>query len=116
MGYLRTGLRTALLPYQQHVRHLKRHGLVLLFAFGVFYTVGLIYEPTHGDRLRTQEAELQRLHALNSELMERNIHLTATVNAMRTDPEMVVHLARKDLGMIRPNEIVYEFKKSEHLP
>ena len=114
MGYLRTGLRTTLLPYKQHVAQLKRHGTALLCAFGVFFLVGLIYEPTHGDRLRTQEAELVRLNALNAELMERNNRLAATVHAMRTDPEIVVELARKDLGMIKPDEIVYELVREDH--
>ena len=113
MGYLRTGLRTALLPYKQHVDQLKRHSSALLSALGVFLLIGLIYEPTHGDRLHAQETELHRLNALNAELMERNIQLAATVHAMRTDPEMVVHLARKDLGMIRPNEVVYEFSRTD---
>jgi len=113
MGYLRTGLRTALLPYKQHVDHLKQHSTGLLCALAVFFLVGLIYEPTHGDRLHAQESELQRLNALNAELLEHSTRLAATVQAMRSDPEMVIHLARKDLRMIRPDEIVYEFSTAE---
>ena len=113
MGYLRTGLRTALLPYKQHVAQLKRHSTALLGALAIFFLAGILYEPTHGDRLHAQESELQRLNALNAEILERNTRLAATVHAMRTNPEMVVHLARKDLGMIRPDEVVYEFSQDE---
>tara|TARA_B100000579_G_scaffold177479_1_gene144657 strand:+ start:1194 stop:1544 length:351 start_codon:yes stop_codon:yes gene_type:complete len=113
MGYLRTGLRTALLPYRQHVDQLKRHSTMLLSLLAVFFLVGLIYEPTHGDRLHAQESELQRLNALNAELLEHNTRLAATVQAMRSKPEMVIHLARKELGMIRPDELVYEFNREE---
>lgn len=109
MGYLRTELRTTLLPYRQHVRQLQRGGALAGLGFLLIYMIGAAYDPSHSERLRGQQLELERLEALNASLVERTARQAAALRAMRTDGAFVAHLARQELGMIQTGEIVYDF-------
>jgi len=104
-----TGLKTTLLPYLAYVDVLRRHGVGVLMVLALILMVNLAYDPEHTDRLRAQESELSRLEELNADLIEQHERRAAELKAMKEDPSFVVYLARRDLGMVRPGEIVYEF-------
>jgi len=46
-------------------------------------------------------------------LAEENQSLLEEVNRLGTDMEYVESLARNDLNLVKPNEIVYRFKKEK---
>jgi cell division protein FtsB len=52
-------------------------------------------------RLATQEAE-----AITDQLQLENQRLREEIEALRTDPAAIERVAREELNMIRPNEIV----------
>ncbi len=49
------------------------------------------------------EREIEELAAVNAKLAEE-------VRAMRTDPGRIEAIAREDLGLVKPGELVYEFR------
>lgn len=44
------------------------------------------------------------------QLAATNAALTEEVRALRTDPSRVEAIAREELGLVKPGEIVYEFR------
>ncbi len=62
-------------------------------------------------RLRAVERELVGVESENAQL-EREIGiLRATVQRLRDDPATLERLARDDLGLIRQNEVIFQFPK-----
>jgi cell division protein FtsB len=78
-------------------------GLLLMLRFA--------YDPDRTHRLRQQQLQLEHLRALNVELVEEIERSRAELEAIRVDPNFLVHVARRDLGMLRPGEFVYEFEE-----
>jgi cell division protein FtsB len=111
MSRIRKRLLTALQPYRQHVEQVRRYGVLVLMGLGLLLLLEMAYDPSHSHRLKEQALEVERLNALNSNLAEKIVRSKAELNAMRNDENYLVHLARRDLGMVRAGEVIYEFKK-----
>ena len=61
--------------------------------------------------------ELSRLHdqhhkivQLNTDLTKENMHLYRNIDRLQTDPAYVESVARRELGMIGANELIFTFK------
>ena len=88
-----------------------RRGLIILLCFlGLLLFLSLL-----GDRSLVQlyrmvqvKADLERQIA---DLKEENALLEQEVEAMRRFPSRAEEIARRDLGLVRPGEIVYQFRK-----
>lgn len=88
-----------------------RPGLILLLGFlGLLLVLSLL-----GDRGLLQLYEMGRVKAhLEREieaLRQENAALREQVEAMRHHPSHAEEIARRDLGLVRPGEIVYQFRK-----
>jgi cell division protein FtsB len=60
-------------------------------------------------RYRALKAELTVIQADNTQL-RREVHkLSRKVRALRHDPVAVEHIARDELGMLHPEELVFQF-------
>jgi cell division protein FtsB len=46
----------------------------------------------------------------NAELQAANAALADEVRALRTDPGRIEAIAREELGLVKPGELVYEFR------
>ncbi len=60
-------------------------------------------------RYRTLSAELSRVQEQNAELHHEVSQLLLEVDALRTDPKALERIARHELGMIYPGELVFQF-------
>jgi cell division protein FtsB len=58
-------------------------------------------------RLRTVHDRLQ--HS-NARLGEENLQGYRTIDRLKSDPVYVEHVARRELGMIRADELIFTFK------
>lgn len=97
-------------PLELH-RKRPRPGLFLLVCFlGLLLLLSLF-----GDRSLLQLYEMGRVKAhLEREieaLKQENARLRQEVEAMRRHPSQSEEVARRDLGLVRPGETVYQFRK-----
>ena len=64
---------------------------------------------------------LYQMHRTKVALTREIEHLTSTnaalaeeVRALRTDPGRLEAIAREELGLVKPGEVVYEFRSAPH--
>ncbi len=88
----------------------KRHFLVLLviivgiLGYTIFGETGLI----HLARLRQ---ELKEMKQENTRLRQENKKLRTQARALRGDLKYIEKIAREELGMVKKDEQVYQFKE-----
>ncbi|AKT40938.1 FtsB family cell division protein [Chondromyces crocatus] len=88
---------------------------VLPVAMLVVAVVGapvMIFAPQGLPRLRSLERELSQVEEENAELSRDIEALRGRVARLRDDPAAVERIARDNLGLIRQNEVVFQFSKS----
>lgn len=77
----------------------------------------ILYFTVFGDRglLRiyhlNQEKEQMLQHV--DETRQQNENLKREIEALKTDKRYLESIARKDFGLVRPNEIVYQFPATD---
>ena len=90
-------------------RFIKR-ALLLFIVAGILW---LIFAPgwgfLHYHRLQNQ---IETLARENKILEERNADLSKEIELLQTDDTYLEELARKKYGMLKENEMVYEYKPS----
>ena len=94
MGLFRTRYRRILIP------------ILLIVSVMIFFTVfgdkGLLQVY----RLRSELREIERV---NRDLQQENERLKVEINNLRTNKKYIEELARRELGMVKKGEIVYQF-------
>ncbi len=63
--------------------------------------------------------EQDHLTARLAELKQENKKLQTQISQLKSDPKAVERIAREELGMVRPDEVVYRFvpaREGEHKP
>jgi cell division protein FtsB len=58
----------------------------------------------------------QRLLEENARLTRENVKLYRTIDRLENDPAFVESVARHELGMVRPDELIFKFKSEETKP
>jgi cell division protein FtsB len=84
-------------------------GILALAAVGAPM---LIFEPQGLPRMRTLEQSLAQVEADNADLKRDIGTLRVEVQQLKDDPAAVERIARSQLGLVRKNEIVFQFGKS----
>jgi cell division protein FtsB len=69
----------------------------------------LIFSPQGLPRLRGLEKELSDVNEENAELRREIDGLRGRVGRLRDDPRAVERIARDNLGLVRPSEVVFQF-------
>lgn len=80
--------------------------LVLFFAYILFSARGIFY-------LRKLEEKNKKLQTVNEELLKENKGLSEKIGRIKTDRSYREEIARRDLGLVRPNEIIYSFEEKK---
>jgi cell division protein FtsB len=73
--------------------------VILLFVHDVFGRHGFI-------AMRQTQQEIHRLQGEVVRLNEENVQLADQIKALRTDPKLIERIARDELGLARPGEII----------
>jgi cell division protein FtsB len=80
--------------------------ILLLFLFLGFFTF-------FGDRgilhLVRLQKELNRIKDVNTKIEEENQKLREEVRRLRNEKRYIEEIARKELGMVKEGEIIYQF-------
>lgn len=86
-----------------------RRAVVLFILLGGAW---LVFAPGNGLlSLYSQRRELQTLQAERDHLIQENNHLQAEIDKMKNDPAHLEEVARRNFGLLKPNERVYDFSK-----
>lgn len=70
-----------------------------------------LFDPQGMPRYRALRAEIDVLETQNRSYRDEVRQLAAQVRALRTDPEALERVARDELGMIREDELVFQFER-----
>jgi cell division protein FtsB len=58
----------------------------------------------------------QRLLQENARLTRENLKMYRTIDRLENDPTFVEGVARQELGMVRPDELIFKFKSEATKP
>lgn len=61
-------------------------------------------------RVTSLRREVARVEALNRDLEAENRRLILQIRALRDDPRTLEAVAREELGLVRPGEVVFRFE------
>lgn len=94
----------------------KNHYLryILILSFVAFLLLAWLSFGQHGlvDLYKLQKQKGRYLTIVNA-LKEKNRLLTGEIRRLRGDPKYLESVARKELGLVRENEIVYRLKRGQ---
>lgn len=87
--------------WSRHARTILAFALFLLAVHDIFGSHGLI-------AMRRTEAQLRELRGEIDRLNHENNDLNKQVQALRTDPKAVERIAREEMGLARPGEMIFK--------
>ncbi len=82
---------------------------IAMLTLALVATPVLLLEPQGLPRLRSLEGELAEVQAADDDLRRDVERLRVEVQQLRDDPAAVERIARGELGMVRKNEVVFQF-------
>lgn len=80
-----------------------------LLLFAIVFVPLRILEAEGLPRYRALREELQQTREANAQTRRELRELQQRVDRLRTDPEAIERIARDELGMLRGDEIVFQF-------
>jgi cell division protein FtsB len=87
--------------WNRHARAILGLALLLLAIHDLFGSHGLI-------AMRRTQKEIEQLHGEIDRLNKENGQLSHQVQALRTDPKAVERIAREEMGLARPGEMIFK--------
>ena len=101
-------------PAREAARAFRRNALTGLFWF---LTITLAFNSLFGDMGLVQgfrqRSALARLHGEVAVLKSANERLSIDIRELRSDPYRIETIAREELGLTRPGEILFLFPDPE---
>ncbi len=83
---------------------------------GILFLIALVVASVIGNRSLLRVYQLHRDYANLTREIEQlsaaNAALAEDVRALRTDPARLEAIARDELGLVKPGELVFEFRRS----
>jgi cell division protein FtsB len=80
-----------------------------LMVMAIMTVPTLVLDEQGLPRYRHLRSELEELRESNDELVREIAALKREIDALRTDPSYVERIARDELGMVRDEEVVFQF-------
>lgn len=88
--------------------HKKRLNIVLVAIVAAF-AAWLLFSPYGAWRYFRIERDMQSVLADNARLRDENKKLASEIYRLQNDPVFVEEVARKEYGLIKKNELLFEF-------
>ncbi|HUH03734.1 MAG TPA: septum formation initiator family protein, partial [Kofleriaceae bacterium] len=89
-----------------------RIGLALLLALGLAYLPYRLLDGTGVSDAPRLRSELSESRVESERLRRENLQLARECEALRTDPTAIEDIARDEIGMVHPGEIVIRVEPS----
>jgi len=97
-------------------RFLRHYGRALLGLLVLILVVHDIF-GTHGFlAMRRTQQEIKKVDANLDQLNKENLQLEQEVKELKTDPHKIEKIARDELGLARPGEVIIKIPRSQQLP
>ena len=80
-----------------------------LLLFAIVFVPLRILEDEGLPRYRALRAELHQTRDANARMQRELLELQQRVHRLRTEPEALERIARDELGMLRNDELVFQF-------
>jgi cell division protein FtsB len=95
---------------------LRQYGGVLLGLLVLALVVHDIF-GTHGYlAMRRTQQEIKKVQADLEQLNKENLQLEEEVRDLKTDPRIIERIAREELNLARPGEVIIKIPQSQRLP
>ena len=91
---------------EQLRKFLHRYGSHLLIIFVAVLVVHDIFGPHGFLVMRRKQQEMQKVNAQIDKLNKENASLEQNVKDLKTDPQTIRKIAREELGLAKPGEII----------
>ena len=82
--------------------------VLLLIGFALFGERGILRAMQAGRQKAALQEEVRKLEALNNELRQE-------IESLRNDRRYLEAIARKELGMVKDDELVYQFRSAQQV-
>lgn len=82
--------------------------VVLLVGTAVVVPMKL-HDDSGYKRVQRISAELEALNATNRRIRRENESVRKQIEAIQSDPDYIENIARNEMGMIGPDEVIYQF-------
>jgi len=83
--------------------------VLLLLGFALFGEKGVLRALQASRQKALLEEEVRRLEAANAQLRSE-------IEALRSDRRYIEAVARKELGMVKDDELIYQFRSTQQEP
>lgn len=110
-GYRRAQGEQALFQARRHPTR-GRAAFLLVAGFTLLVLMAAVFGQQGMLKVRQLEREKADLEARVLLLQEKTDNLRRQVSDMQTDPFLYEKLARERLGLVRPGEVVYDFREN----
>lgn len=95
---------------------LRQYGRALLALLVLILVVHDIF-GTHGYlAMRRTQQEIKKVNADLDRLNKENLQLGQEVKELKTDPHKIEKIARDELGLAKPGEVIIKIPRSQQLP
>ena len=79
---------------------------ILLLAVMLIYSIFREYGYNHLSDVRLKQHDVVQM---NAQIALENHHFSVEIDRLKNDPNYIESIARHELGMVKPNEIILKF-------
>jgi cell division protein FtsB len=87
--------------FRKHARQILGIALFALLVHDVFGTHGFI-------AMRRTQQEIDQIREQIGKMNDENKSLAEEVNSLKTDPKSIERIAREEMGLARPGEMIFK--------
>ena len=95
----------AALYLRKNARQILGLALFALLVHDIFGAHGFI-------AMRRTQKEIEQMREQIGKIAEENKALSSQVNSLKTDPHAIERIAREEMGLARPGELIYKLPDS----
>ena len=95
---------------------LRQYGRALLGLLVVVLVVHDIFGAHGYLAMRRTQEEIRKVNADLDQLNKENLQLEQEVRELKTDPHKIEKIARDELGLAKPGEVIIKIPQSQQLP
>lgn len=86
----------------------------IIAALLVLAVLWILFAPGSGlVTYMTKRSELKKLEQETAKISEENSNLQKDIERLQNDPEFLERIARKDHGLLKKNERIFDFSKKK---